>query len=371
MTAPRPRLLPLYRHVSARHAILATLALAACSHGARPGAAIERPSFTITLQASGTTALLQAVSIVDSGIVWVSGHRGTYVRTTDGGASWHAGVVPGADSLQFRDVHAVNADTAYLMSAGNGELSRIYKTTDGGESWQLQFTSHEQSAFYDCMAFWDADHGIAMSDEVRGRFPIVATSDGGRNWTLVDSAALPPALPGEGSFAASGSCVAARAPGLAWIGTGNTSAARVLRTTDRGRSWSVATTPLPAAEGVGLASMAFRDDRHGVAMGGSMMDTTSRADDVAITSDGGASWTAVGRAPFASAIYGGSYVPGAPTPTIVAVGPGGAAASLDEGRNWIAVDSAAYWAVAFATPDAGWAVGPGGRITKLALTRSP
>lgn len=345
------------------------MALAACSRGVHPASSPAKSAFIATAQVSGTRSLLQAVSVVDANIVWVSGHQGSYARTTDGGASWHAAVVPGADSLQFRDVHAVDANTAYLMSAGNGELSRIYKTTDGGASWQLQFTSHEPRAFYDCMAFWDADHGIAMSDEVGGHFPIIATDDGGRSWRPVDPAALPPALPGEGSFAASGSCVVTRAPGLAWIGTGNSSATRVIRTSDRARSWEVATTPLPAGEGIGLASVDFRDDQHGVAMGGSMMDTSSRADDIAVTSDGGRSWTAVGRAPFSSAIYGGAYVPGAPTPTIVAVGPGGAAASLDEGRSWVSIDTAAYWAVGFAAPDAGWAVGPRGRITKFSMAR--
>lgn len=358
-----------------RYALLAcafvtSVALVACSHGARTSGDPAPATFTATPQKSGTSALLQAVSIVDANVVWVSGHRGSYARTTDGGATWHAAVVPGADSLQFRDVHAVDAKTAYLMSAGNGELSRIYKTTDAGATWQLQFTNHEPEAFYDCMAFWDADHGLAMSDEVRGHFPIIATEDGGMHWAPVEPSALPAALPGEGSFAASGSCVATRAPGLAWISTGNTSAARVLRTTDRGRSWEVATTPLPSAEGVGLASIAFRDDQHGVAMGGSMMDTSSRADDVALTADGGRSWTKVGRAPFASAIYGGVYVPGAATPTIVAVGPGGAAASWDEGRSWVPLDSAAYWSVGFASQDAGWAVGPGGRITRFSVGRA-
>lgn len=371
MTASLPRLRPApRRHALLTCAITAGVALTACSRGARPASDPARAPISATPQNSGTTALLQAVSIVDANIVWVSGHRGSYTRTTDGGATWHAAMVPGADSLQFRDVHAVDSNTAYLMSSGNGELSRIYKTTDGGATWQLQFTNHEPKAFYDCMAFWDADHGLAMSDEVGGHFPIIATSDGGRTWAPVDPAALPPALPGEGSFAASGSCVAARAPGLAWIGTGNTSAARVIRTTDRGRTWEVATTPLPAAEGVGLASLAFRDDLHGVAMGGSMMDTSSRADDIAFTSDGGRSWASIGRAPFASAIYGGAYVPGAATPTIVAVGPGGAAASRDDGRSWVMVDTAAYWAVGFASPDAGWAVGPGGRITRLGVARS-
>jgi photosystem II stability/assembly factor-like uncharacterized protein len=347
---------------------LAVVSLSACAGGVKSDPAPLRPAFITIPQMSGTAALLQAVSIVDSEVVWVSGHEGTYVRTTNGGATWHAAIVPGADSLQFRDVHAVSADTAYLMSSGDGELSRIYKTTDGGASWQLQYTNHEPKGFYDCMAFWDSDHGIAMGDEVGGIFPIIYTDDGGAHWRPVDPAALPAALPGEGSFAASGSCVVARAPGLAWIGTGNSSASRVLRTADRGRSWSVATTPLPSGEGIGIASVAFRDDLHGAALGGSMMDTTSRTDNVAITSNGGRSWTAVGRAPFASAIYGASYVPGTRIPALVAVGPGGAAASFDEGRSWTPVDTSAYWAVGFASPVAGWAVGPRGRIKRLALT---
>lgn len=346
----------------------ALVPLSACGRGTKTESTPAQPAFSTTPQVSGTTALLQAVSVVDSEVVWVSGHRGTYVRTTDGGATWHAGVVPGADSLQFRDVHAVSADTAFLMSAGNGELSRIYKTTDGGGTWQLQFTNREPKAFYDCMTFWDADHGIAVSDEVGGRFPIIFTDDGGAHWRRVDPGVLPPALPGEGSFAASGTCVVARSPGRAWIGTGNSSAARVVSTEDRGRSWSVSTTPLPSAEGIGIASVAFRDELHGVVAGGSMLDTSSRADDIALTSDGGKSWVVVGRAPFPSAIYGASYIPGARTPTLVAVGPGGAAASFDDGRSWTPVDTAAYWAVAFASSGTGWAVGPGGRIERLVIT---
>src|SRR5690606_602388 len=112
------------------------------------------------------------------------------------------------------------------------------------------------------------------------------------------------------------------------------STARVIHTADRGRSWDVAATPLPSGEGIGIASVVFRDELHGVALGGSMMHTASRADGVAITSDGGRSWVTGGRAPFPSAIYGASYVPGTRVPTLVAVGPGGAAASFDDGRDW-------------------------------------
>ncbi len=363
----RRRLRPTTSRAAA--ATLAALALAiasACGDARSPDDAAA-PKFVSTTQTSGTTALLQSVSVVDSEVVWVSGHRGTWLRTTDGGTTWRAGVVPGADSLEFRDVEAIAADTAYLMSAGNGDLSRIYKTVDGGESWQLQYTNHIEKAFYDCMAFWDSRHGIAMSDEVDGRFPVIATADGGAHWAVAEPGTLPPALPGEGSFASSGSCVTARAPGRAWIGTGNTSATRVLFTADGGASWSVANTSLPSGEGVGIGSVAFRDDLHGVVMGGSMLDTAARIDNLAFTSDGGRSWRTGTRAPLRSAIYGGSYVPGARVPTLVVVGPGGAAATFDEGRSWTPLDSGSYWAVSFASPSAGWAVGPRGRIQRFSL----
>ena len=66
----------------------------------------------LTEQESGTQVLLQAISPVDDQVVWVSGHGGTFVRSTDGGLSWSARVVLGADTLQFRDIDAFDARTA-------------------------------------------------------------------------------------------------------------------------------------------------------------------------------------------------------------------------------------------------------------------
>ena len=73
----------------------------------------------LTPQQSGTTQLLIAVSPVNSRVVWAAGTGGTYVVTTDGGSNWKAGVVPGAEALQFRDVQGVSDQIAYLMSIGN------------------------------------------------------------------------------------------------------------------------------------------------------------------------------------------------------------------------------------------------------------
>src|SRR5262249_44168409 len=131
----------------------------------------------LTPQNSGTTRGLIAVSPVNSRVVWASGRGGTFVVTTNGGQTWRAGVVPGAESLQFRDVQGVSDRVAYLLSIGNGTDSRIYKTTDGGATWTLQFQNQDSAAFYDCFAFWTSRRGIAQSDSVNGRFPVIRTID--------------------------------------------------------------------------------------------------------------------------------------------------------------------------------------------------
>src|SRR6476619_674852 len=121
-------------------ALLAVFACVGAFRNAPASAQITR-----TEQVSGTTSLLIAVSPVNERVVWVSGSRGTWLRTTDGGATWRSGRVVGADSLQFRDVYAVDSMTAYLLSIGTGPQSRIYKTTDAGEHWTLQYTNPDSA----------------------------------------------------------------------------------------------------------------------------------------------------------------------------------------------------------------------------------
>lgn len=327
---------------------------------------VATPAVRLTPESSGTDALLQAVSATNPSIAWVSGHAATFVRTLDGGAHWQPVVMPAADSLEFRDVEAFGADTAYLLSSGSGDRSRIYRTTDGGARWTVQYVSHDSAAFFDCLAFWDANHGIAVSDAVHGRFVLLTTTDGA-TWNPVPDQALPAALPGEGSFAASGTCVVTRAPGDAWVVTGSAPNARLLHTSDRGRTWSVVTTPVPSGPARGLTTVAVRDARHLVVLGGPISSPTAREDEVAITDDGGRTWMPGGRLPFGGAVYGAAFT--GDGSVLIAVGPGGAALSTDDGRRWRLIDSAAYWSVGFANANVGWAVGPHGRITRLDLVR--
>ena len=271
----------------------------------------------------------------------------------------------GAESLQFRDVHALDARTAWLLSIGNGPDSRIYRTDDGGGTWSLQFQAEDPRAFYDCFDFWDASAGIAFSDNVDGEFPLIATADG-RTWRPLPTERLPDASEGEGSFAASGTCVVARGDSLAWFGTGAGAEARVFRTRDRGRSWEDVATPLAhGTPTTGIASLAFLDDLRGAAMGGDVGKPEQPTESVATTEDGGRTWTLAARPERPGAIFGGAFVPGAPTPTLVAVGPTGIAVSTDLAATWTTVDTLSHWSVAFGAPRIGWAVGPDGRITRI------
>ena len=346
--------------------LVAGATLMACA-GNTPPPPPPEASPTLTAQVSGTTQLLQAVSAVSESVVWVSGHGGTYARTTDGGETWQAAMVPDADTLQFRDVHAVDEHTAYLLGAGPGDMSRIYHTTDAGATWVLQWVNPDPDGFYDCLDFWDADRGAAYGDEVDGHLSIVTTADGGATWTPVPEDRLPPAQEGEGGFAASGLCLITGPDGLGWIATGAADTARVLMTEDYGHTWTAAPTPIAGGTAAGLTAVSFRDSRHGIIVGGNIGDPEGRTDNVALTADGGRTWTLAGRPTIAGAFYGGLYVPGVDAPWVVGVGPAGADYSVDNGLTWMSLDTLSYWAVGFATPTAGWLVGPGGRITKVSM----
>ncbi|MBS1242047.1 MAG: hypothetical protein H6R40_1474, partial [Gemmatimonadetes bacterium] len=136
---------------------------------------------------------------------------------------------------------------------------------------------------------------------------------------------------------------------------------RVIHTTDYGTTWLEAATPITSGNTTsGITSLAMLDDRIGAIVGGNVSGPdSSLASDVAVTSDGGATWQLAGRTGLGVAPFAVTYVPGAPTPTLVAVSPAGSAWSANNAETWQRIDSVNSWAVAFVSPAVGWAVGKG------------
>jgi photosystem II stability/assembly factor-like uncharacterized protein len=318
------------------------------------------------VQAVNTAASFRGLSVVDQ-TVWASGTSGTFVKTTDSGKTWRVGQVAGAEKLDFRDVEAFSAQVAYLLSIGPGENSRIYKTTNGGDIWTLQFQNTEKEAFFDALAFWDDRHGLAMSDPVRGRFYLVKTDDGGAHWTPVAPAGMPPAVTGEGGFAASGTCLVTRGKTEAFLVSGGT-AARVYHSKDRGQTWTVVDTPvIKGAAGAGIFSLAFADEKHGVIVGGNYEKPEAVEKNAAVTADGGHTWqlpTIKRPTGFRSGV---AFDPTRRRHTVLAVGTSGTDVSRDGGQTWTNLDKENLNAVAFDPSGVAWAVGPNGRVVRMAV----
>jgi len=308
-----------------------------------------------------TKASLRGVSVVNEKIIWASGTGGTFLKTTDGGKTWTVGKVPDAGKLDFRDVEAFDANTAYLLSIGGGGSSRIYKTTDGGATWKLQFKNTNEKAFFDAFAFWDKTRGIAMSDPVDGKYLLLKTDDG-ENWKILDNGKMPNAKSGEAAFAASGTCLITQGKDNVFLVSGGTDA-RVFRSSNRGLSWLVSDAPIvKGTAGSGIFSIAMLDKRRGVIVGGNYEKPGEINNNMAFTGDGGKTWIAgKGLNGYRSGV---TYVD---KNTLLAVGSSGSDLSIDSGKNWKNLDSENYNSVQAKGKNAIWAVGANGLVSKYSI----
>ncbi|HKJ93771.1 MAG TPA: hypothetical protein VJ957_11450, partial [Longimicrobiales bacterium] len=192
----------------------------------------------------------------------------------------------------------------------------------------------------------------------------------GAHWRRPGNDVVPPALPGEAGFAASGTSITAAGAGYAWIGTGGADHARVYRTEDAGATWQVADTPLPAGQSAGIFGIAFRDTLHGLAVGGDYTRPDDPSPNVLRTEDGGRTWQLIGSTAPPGVKWGLAVVPGMQG-AYVAVSPAGTGFTTDDGATWTAIAGGGYNTVVFATPASGWVAGNGGTIARASNAPHP
>ncbi len=321
--------------------------------------------FQWTPQETGLNASARGVYAVDKQTVWLVNSKGAYARTIDGGSTWENGLIAGVDTLDFRDVFAIDGQTALAMSAGNGASSRIYQTTDGGKSWNLQLQNEHPKAFFDAFAFWDNQNGILISDPIGDKPHLLLTADGGKTWSPIPPKRLPDIKKEEYGFAASGTCITVVGNSNVWLATGGMSA-RVFHSADRGQTWKVYPTPMTSGvSSKGIFSVDFADAQNGVIVGGDYQKADLAEKNVAFTKDGGKTWQLAEKA---DSVGYQSCVQFVGQNTYIATGSNSSNYSIDGGRTWQRLSSEGCHAIAL-SPDKtrAWLVGGKGRVFKLKM----
>jgi photosystem II stability/assembly factor-like uncharacterized protein len=325
----------------------------------------DRPWWTV--QTSGIDTNLRGVSVgtfadshgVGTVVVWASGSNGVILQSKDAGKTWKRLHVQGGEDLDFRSIQARDATTAYVMSSGDGGKSRIYKTTDGGANWKLQYTDKRKGFFLDALVCTSAIECRAVGDPIDGKFVILRTRDG-ETWEQLPTDQMPVALPDEGAFAASGTCLAIYSYEHVYFVTGGP-AARLFHSSDAGYSWTVNSTPIVSSNASsGIFSIAVWDKAL-VIVGGDYRDPGNRNHVAAYSADQGKTWKLAEQQPggFRSAVMriNETY--------LIAVGPNGEDVSDDGGAHWKQTDSLNLNALAVLPTADAWAAGPNGTIARL------
>jgi photosystem II stability/assembly factor-like uncharacterized protein len=117
---------------------------------------------------------------------------------------------------------------------------------------------------------------------------------------------------------------------------------------------------IPLAGGTdssGVFSLAFRDLKHGLAVGGDYTKPDASVGTAAWTADGGRHWTAASKPPHG---YRSAVAWYADTKAWIAAGTNGSDISRDDGKTWQRLDDGNWNALSLP-----YIVGPGGRIGRL------
>jgi hypothetical protein len=278
---------------------------------------------------------------VDASTVWAMGADGSggganvqsYTRTSNGGSSWTGGLINiGNTALLIADISAASATTAWALAVPStgGSGGGVWKTTNGGTSWTQQTIPgfNTPSAFPNVVHFFDANVGVIMGDpDATSKYELYNTTNGGTTWTR-NPAGNSPTMTNEFAYT---HMKAMAGTSTIWFGT---DLGRVVKSNDKGVTWTITATPIVDFGGVtspgNNGQMTLKD-----ANTAWVMDQDAL---VFKTTDSGVNWDLVDA--LSGTVYSSDlvYVPGTAN-TLISGGANangrGSSISVDGGENWV------------------------------------
>ncbi|MGE5458520.1 MAG: YCF48-related protein, partial [Methanococcaceae archaeon] len=223
--------------------------------------------------ASGVTANLNAIKMVDKNVSWVCGDNGVVIKSVNGGHNWRTlGIIPGG--INSYSITALDSTTALVGT----ETGSIFRTSNGGESW-IQVSININS-FIDAVDFISPTEAYAIGDPVNKKWVMIKSLDGGLTWTPAANSltAVDGAEMGfNGSFERIGNKI--------WVGTNKS----LIYYSSNGIDgpWR---SGKPSGFYPNIFNIAFSDTSRGVAFVNN--GATPNVGKVYTTLNGGANWTA-------------------------------------------------------------------------------
>ncbi|MEO7524645.1 MAG: oxidoreductase [Ferruginibacter sp.] len=311
---------------------------------------------TLQLLTRGTKTSIRGLSVVDDKTVWVSGSNGTVGLSVDSGNTWKWIQVPNYAKTEFRDIEAFDDKTAIIM--GIDSPAYILKTSDGGESWRTVFKDHTKGMFLDAMEFWNDRSGIVIGDPMDGRFFIARTFDGGNSWRGIPEANRPLADSGEACFASSGTNIRKINQEEAVFISGGTSSHLFVK--DKKINIPI----IQGTESTGANSIAVKDSKTMMIVGGDFKTKDSAFKNCIITNDAGNTWTQPVEAPHGYR----SCIEWIEKTNWISCGLNGVDYTMDEGKTFAWISKESYHVCRKAKKGtAVFFAGAGGKIAKLVL----
>lgn len=303
------------------------------------------------------TQRVASIDILSEDVVWgvsfydrvpapvPSDHVPYVFRTKNSGYTWEVQTIDIAQGRICQDIFVVNDSTAWITSNGltSDSLRGLFKTTDGGENWEEKFNGPAGGGM---IHFFDDTSGLAIHENF-----VALTFDGGENWENPSPLNSLPFDQFESVFYTAANNAFTIQGDSIWFGS---TLGRIFRSTDRGVSWEVFSTPFEM-ENV-ILSTAFRNASEGMIISYakfeqdaiSFMDSTR----VALTFDGGETWEETDTL-FNFKVSCVAGIPGSVSKFLGATN-GLATITEDTAQTWQHFSYRPYNAVEFINSEFGW-----------------